>query len=149
MELKENLLKFCKQHVADRRNTLQNQMDVLTESLGSGARSTAGDKHDTERAMVQLEQEKLGKQLLQVDLLKPVLEKIKIGASSEKIALGSWVVTNTASYFIAVSAGAYTTNGSTVFCISPKSPIGQELLGKAVGESIMFRDEEQHILEIY
>lgn len=43
--------------------TLEEELNDIKEALFQDSKSTAGDKHETSRAMAQLEQEKLGKQL--------------------------------------------------------------------------------------
>ena len=55
--MKKALLEFCWNYVNERSERLKKQSGELQESLGSETKSSAGDKHETGRAMVQLEQE--------------------------------------------------------------------------------------------
>lgn len=145
--MKEQLLKFCWEHINDRTDRLQQRRVSLQESLNSETKSSAGDKHETGRAMVQLEQEKLGKQLFELEEIKRVLQKVDIHKNSKKISLGSLVKTTTANYFIAISAGACKSDDTAVFCISASSPIAQLLLGKEEGDTFVFNGKENTILE--
>jgi len=146
--MKKALLDFCWEHVDGRTARLKKQSQELQESLGSETKSSAGDKHETGRAMVQLEQEKLSQQLQELDSTRNILKKINIDAPSNKIRLGSLVKTSTADYFIAISAGVFKQNGKVIYFISASAPIAQLLLGKEKGESFVFNGKEQSILEV-
>lgn len=146
--MKKALLEFCWEYVNERTARLKKQSDELQESLGSETKSSAGDKHETGRAMMQLEQEKLGQQLQELDATRSILKKINIDAPSNRIRLGSLVKTSMAHYFIAISAGAFKQNGEVIYCISASAPIAQLLLGKEKGESFVFNEIEQSILEV-
>ena len=146
--MKKALLEFCWDYVNERSERLKKQSEELQESLGSETKSSAGDKHETGRAMVQLEQEKLGQQLQEIDTTRGILRKINIDGISEKIRLGSLVQTSMAHYFLAISAGAFNQNNTVVYCISTNAPIAKLLLGKEKGERFTFSGTEQEILEV-
>ncbi|HBU78951.1 MAG TPA: 3-oxoacyl-ACP synthase [Muricauda sp.] len=146
--MKKALLEFCWDYVNERSERLKKQSGELQESLGSETKSSAGDKHETGRAMVQLEQEKLGQQLQEIDTTRGTLSKINIDGTSGKIRLGSLVQTSMAHYFLAISAGAFNQNNTVVYCISTNAPIAKLLLGKEKGERFTFSGTEQEILEV-
>jgi len=146
--MKKALLEFCWDYVNERSERLKKQSGELQESLGSETKSSAGDKHETGRAMVQLEQEKLGQQLQEIDTTRGILSKINIDGTYGKIRLGSLVQTSMAHYFLAISAGAFNQNNTVVYCISTNAPIAKLLLGKEKGERFTFNGTEQEILEV-
>lgn len=146
--IKEQLLEFCWASVDKKTTRLKRRSAELQESLGSETKSSAGDKHETGRAMVQLEQEKLGNQLVELDRTRAILQKVDIAKESSKIVLGSLVKTSGADYFIAVSTGVYANEGASIFCISPGAPIAQLLLGKRKGDKIVFNGKEIEVLEV-
>ncbi|MCR9228533.1 MAG: GreA/GreB family elongation factor [Flavobacteriaceae bacterium] len=146
--MKKDLLEFCWAYVNQRSERLKKQSAELQESLGSETKSSAGDKHETARAMVQLEQEKLGQQLQEIDATRSILHKINIERTSHKIRLGSLVRTSMANYFLAISAGTFNQNNGMVYCISANAPIAKLLLGKEKGENFIFNGKEQEILEV-
>ncbi|WP_299168456.1 3-oxoacyl-ACP synthase [uncultured Allomuricauda sp.] len=145
---KEILLKFCWDYLNKRTERLQERSVSLQESLNSETKSSAGDKHETGRAMVQLEQEKLGKQLFELEEIKRVLQKVDIKKTSKKISLGSLIKTTSANYFIAISAGTVKRDDISIFCISAGSPIGKLLLGKQQGDLFSFNGTEIKILDV-
>jgi len=126
---------FCKCFIEDRLARIQTNISSIQESLSSETKSSAGDKHETGRAMLQLEREKLGVQLAKAENTKQLLSKVNIDTKSDKVRLGSLVQTSNATYFISISAGEFK---ASIFCISISTPIGQLLLGKSVGEFIHF-----------
>ncbi|KRP01191.1 MAG: 3-oxoacyl-ACP synthase, partial [Polaribacter sp. BACL8 MAG-120619-bin41] len=120
----------------------------LLESLDSEGKSSAGDKHETGRAMIQLEREKLAQQRKRNDQDIKTLDALKNKTTTVHIAPGALVNTSLASYFLAVPADAFSHNDKKIYCISPQSPIGQLLLGKKAGESFSFRGNSIKVLEV-
>ncbi|MEC7263617.1 MAG: 3-oxoacyl-ACP synthase [Bacteroidota bacterium] len=146
--MKRELLKFCWDYVNERAHRLKKSNDDLQESLDSEDKNSTGDKHETGRAMVQLEQEKLAQQVQELDNTRDALKKVNIDRISETIGEGSWVKTSFANYFIAISAGAYKYEKEMVYCISINAPIAQLLVDKKKGDSFVFNGNTHTILEV-
>ena len=119
-----------------------------SESLKTASESTAGDKHNTARAMMHIEEEKLGKQLAQLIKLKKLLVKVHPSNTSNAITLGSLVNTNRGWLYIAVPLGKFSMDGIDLMAISLASPIGQALQGKKVFETTTFNGQNWEVLEI-
>ena len=149
MTVKEQLHKECKQFLDSRFLAVTGRIENIQESLQSETKSSAGDKHETGRAMLQLEREKAGNQLKDIQVQQERFSKVNIHSKSNVVSLGSLVKTNLATYFIAISVGKIVINDITYFAISPSSPIGQMLLGTVVGEEFVFNNVEQRVLSIY
>jgi len=116
--------------------------------MTSETKSSAGDKHETGRAMLQLEREKAGNQLAEIQKVKDVLSRIDVTKSSKQVRLGSLVYTSQANYFIAVSAGEINIDSTIYYAISPSTPIANLLLSKSVGDKVIFRDNTIIIKQI-
>ncbi len=149
MHIKESAYQFCEAYIQERITRLKAQMTNLKVGLGSETKSSAGDKHETGRAMVQLEMEKLGKQLLEAEKLVQTLQKVPKEGSTLRVALGSLVATDKHTYYIAISAGRHQLDGHIIFCISASTPIAKLLLGKEKGAAIVFNGLHQNITEIH
>ena len=67
--IKLELYNKCLAFTQDRLNTINKTIQELQESLTSETKSSAGDKHETGRAMLQLEREKAGQQLAEIKKL--------------------------------------------------------------------------------
>ncbi len=145
---KKVLFDFCKAYVEDRIVRIEGHIQGLQEALRSETKSSAGDKHETGRAMVQLEREKLGQQLAEAEKMQQVLAKVLPEQRLLKAGLGSWVKTSKDHYYLAISAGAYKNTEETTYCVSMATPIGRLLLGKSKGEAIVFNGTTTTITEI-
>ncbi len=147
-ELKEAAFAHCKTFVSGRLARLNNQSKEISEALTSETKSSAGDKHETGRAMLQLEREKLGAQLAEAEKMQALLHKVPLKPISLSIGLGALIVTSGHCYFLSVSAGECKHKDHVIYCISPATPIGKLLLGKQAGGSFNFQSKENKILVI-
>ncbi|WP_418510370.1 3-oxoacyl-ACP synthase [Corallibacter sp.] len=128
--------------------TILNVIKGIQEALLSETKSSAGDKHETGRAMLQLEREKAGNQLANAENLKHVLYKIDTSSHSKIIGLGSVVFTSQNHYFIAISIGKLTAEADNFYAISPTTPIGKLLMGKTEGDIIVFNNQKIKIDQV-
>lgn len=136
MNIKEELYKQCELFVNTKLQTIENTIKSNQDALASETKSSAGDKHETGRAMLQLEMEKAGQQLQVVTEMKRTLARINIQEDSNICKLGSIVKANNINYFIAISAGKLTVADNNYYAVSTKSPIGQLLIGKKEKEEV-------------
>lgn len=148
MNVKQQLFEFCKEYVEARTVRIQNSIQSIQESLTAESKSSAGDKHETGRAMLQLEREKLGQQLQEVERMAIILSRISINLKTNAVVLGSLIKTSKRNYFLAISAGEYKGADNPIFCISRATPIGKLLLGKSIGDVVDFNGEKIRISEI-
>ena len=148
MHLKEKLHKQCQDALNQRLEAIKSTISDIQNSLQSETKSTAGDKHETGRAMLQLELEKAGNQLAEIQKQIEILHKINPEMSYSKVALGSLVKTTVSNYFIGVSVGEITIENETFYAISLSTPIGQLLVSKGVGDNIQFRMQKFTITDI-
>ena len=96
LKIKQQLFEACLQFVNNRSLTIKQMMNSNQKALLSETKSSAGDKHETGRAMLQLEMEKASQQLASVQQTREVLTKISIEKTSKVSCLGSVVITNKA-----------------------------------------------------
>lgn len=145
--IKKQLLKACENFVEAKNKTITESIASNKKDLFSETKSSAGDKHETGRAMIQLEMEKSGQQLSVVNEMEGVLKRISIEENSEIIKLGSLIKTTKGTFFLAISVGQVKIESETYFVVSSSSPIGNQILGKKTGNIIPFNQAE--ILEIF
>ena len=132
------LYNHCIKKLAQSLEVLEIRKAEIVLALESESKSSAGDKHETGRAMIQLEREKLGEQIKKAEKNQATLHQLKQYKSSEIVRFGSAVQTNKANYYIAIATDSYTIKSALFHCISPQSPIGTLLLGKKVGDQLVF-----------
>jgi transcription elongation GreA/GreB family factor len=111
-----------------------NSLNDLTNDAKNDTKSTAGDKHETGRAMMQHEQEKLRLQLVELENQISFLQKINPENKAEKIQLGSMVQTDKACFYIAIAFGQIAIDDTNIFVISSIAPIAQQMLGKSIND---------------
>jgi len=82
----------------------------IKESRDNDVKSSAGDKHETTRAMVQIELDKLEVQLSKINANRDIIARINKQRQYQKvvpiaIGIGSLVITNRGNYFISIGIG--------------------------------------------
>ena len=146
--IKEKLFFHCENYIQKRKNLLEQRKNELQLALTYETKSSAGDKHETGRAMIQIEREKLGNQLLLLEKEFQKLRSLKNHYNTGIVSLGSVVRTDKENFYIALAAGPCDIEIHSYYCISPTSPIGKLLLGKKAKEHINFNSKISTITEI-
>ena len=148
MSLKLKLYNYCEEKLNERLKVVQKTISNIQSALQNETKSTAGDKHETGRAMLQLEREKAGRQLAEIQKIIETLQKINIKTEHDIIAMGSIVKTTDFNYFIGVSVGEIKLKDESFYGISIATPIGKLLLSKTVGDVIRFKNKTFTITEV-
>lgn len=148
MSIKQHLYNECQKRLNERLEVIQHKISDIQNSLQSETKSSAGDKHETGRAMLQLEREKAGNQLAELQKQMELLHKINPNQTHTKVALGSVVKTTQSNYFISVSVGEIKIENESYFSISAATPIGQLLLSKESGDNIQFRAQQFIVVRV-
>lgn len=149
IKLKNDLLAACQKYIRKRIKNAQNAINNAQASANEEVKSSAGDKYETGRAMMQLETENNAIQLSQALEVEKVLQQININTVADKIRLGSMVFTNNGNYFLSISAGAIKIDKDQYFAVSASSPIGKLLIDKSSGDSVDFNGRKIDIKAVY
>jgi hypothetical protein len=132
----------------DKIMTIRQKLDELQESLKNETKSTAGDKHETARAFVHIEQENTGRQLEVLLQQKAELQSFSTITINDTIAPGALVKTDCDWLYISASIGKAIVAGKTVFALSPQSPLGKKLIGCSVGDSVEINSIKYTVADI-
>jgi transcription elongation GreA/GreB family factor len=137
---------------ANLRSILENTMEearreylLAKESRDSDTKSSAGDKFETGREMMQREMDKLSALIDNTLNSIAKLDKLVDLPASAIISEGSLVETDQDTYFISIGYGKL----DSIFAISIESPLGLELKGKRVGDRIEMRGRNITIKQIH
>ena len=122
--------------VDDKILLLQKTLADLKESGTNETKSTAGDKHETALAMLQIEQANKRAQLQDALEQRAALLTVNPENINTKIKSGSLVKTNRGHFYISVALGKLNIEGNTFTAISPQSPLGAILMGKVALDSV-------------
>ncbi len=123
-------------------------LEAMKEARNGETKSSAGDKYETGRAMMQIEIDKYQLQLSKTRNLKNELQNIQLDKKYQQVEIGSLVFTNVHTYFISIGMGKLCLNDTPYFAISLASPIGALLKHKKVGDSILFNNQKTEIKSI-
>jgi len=148
MKLKQKIYDHYLQVIQDKVAMLQKVLDDLKESGANETKSTAGDKHETALAMLQIEQANKRAQLQEVLAQKAALEKIDPTLSAVMIVNGSLIKTNKGYLFMSTALGKASIDNMAVIALSPQSPLGQKLMGLKTGDTALINGMEYHIESI-
>ncbi|GAB2811684.1 hypothetical protein [Ferruginibacter profundus] len=148
MTLKQKIYDHYVQVIEDKVQLLQQVLADLKESGANETKSTAGDKHETALAMLQIEQANNREQLEKLLLQKAAIGKINPAIVANIIVNGSLVKTNRGFLFVSIAAGKAVIDGNTVIALSPQSPLGMQLMGLQAGDKAEVNGNEYVIENI-
>ncbi len=150
-DLKKEVLEIALKRTQERIDMIESALETAQDSSNDDTKSSAGDKYETSREMIQQDINRFQKQLLEAnkDLQQLISIESTIDDRPEFVRSGSLVRTTTGLYLIATSIGALKIRDNSIFVISPASPIGQLLIGKEIGDSFTFNKITQQITEIH
>ena len=147
-ELKTKILKQLLALQADRIDELLLYQSDLSDALQSESKSTAGDKHDTIRAMIHLEQEKLQHQFQEMQLQLQRLREISELNPLEQANFGALVETTSDLFVLGASLGKQVVDGRVIYCIGMEAPIAQAMLSKVIGDQLHFNGKVTEIIAV-
>ena len=145
---KAKVHKFCAAEVKWRIESITKQLEEARASGNNETKSSAGDKHETGRAMAQLEQESLSKQLGAAQDLLFGLEKIDPDIKHENVSNGALVQTDNMLLYFGIALGQIQVEGTKLFAVSMVSPIGKLLVDAQKDDHFELNGKPITILEI-
>ncbi|MCB9346060.1 MAG: 3-oxoacyl-ACP synthase [Lewinellaceae bacterium] len=145
---KAKLYEHCLAQATQRIATARAALEAAQEAGNTETKSSAGDKYETGRAMMQQEQEKNQVQLIKAIELKNQLAQLRPGQRSETAGPGSLVITNHGNFYLSEGLGKINLEGSIYFAVSLLSPIGQLLRGKRGGEAFFFQGKNYGVVDV-
>ena len=145
---KKTVVAFLTTQLKNQIAQIRLQIENLSQDASENAKSSAGDKHETDLAMVHLEQEQLSKKLSQLLENLQTWQQIDFASSASTVKQGSLVKTNLGWLLISIALPQYKIENETVISISPQSPLGQLLIGKQPNERFELNQKTFEVQEI-
>lgn len=127
---------------------IENDLLAIKESISNETKSTAGDKYETARAMLHIEQENVMKQLINAQNQKHELTAIDTTLVSTIVRHGSLVTTNYGVFFIATAMGKIVVDEMSIVTLSKISPLGKMLMGKKDNDIVLFDNRKYEIKKV-
>ncbi|MCI5057676.1 MAG: hypothetical protein MRY83_16295 [Flavobacteriales bacterium] len=145
---REEIISYCKKKVFEKLEALNSELKELQNSMENETKSSVGDKHEVGSAMLHLEAEKLGQQLMTNEQHLEVLNKIELTQIDSRVSFGSFVVTDKGSFFISSALGMMDLSTHKFFALSPAAPLAKEMTGLQTGEQFKFNGNTFRILNV-
>ena len=146
--VKSKIYKHCLELCDERIALAQGEVEALLLALREETKSSAGDKYETTRAMINLEKEKIEENLLGLMKKRLMISAIDPSKVTTKIKNGSLVTTEAGVFFISTSLGKLEIDGNPIFVISPVSPIAQVMLDLTSGDSFEFNGKKNSVASL-
>ncbi|WP_375579585.1 hypothetical protein ABWH96_00475 [Marivirga tractuosa] len=146
--MKEEIIEKCRKDLKAKKLNISKEIESVKDSMGSDTKSSAGDKYETGREMMNQERDKLQSQLGVIDRQLESLNQVKTNKKFEEIDFGALVKTTLADYFISISYGKFSMHTKDVFMISAVTPLAQLMMGKRAGDKVNWNGKEILIEEV-
>jgi hypothetical protein len=146
---KQHLHQICLQMIQQKITETQATISAAGISAQAETKSTAGDKHDTARAMAHLEQEKYAAVLAQQKAAEDLLLRINPAKVSPTVGAGSVVVSTMGTFYIAAPLGKCESGGQEIFVLSSSSPLAVAIRGLKAGDSFSMAGKPQRIIALF
>lgn len=138
----------CLAVVNERIVDLEASILDIQRSSQSDTKSSAGDKHETGRAMAQLEIEKQQVSLGNLIAMRDVLARLDPAVPQERVREGALVRTDSGLFYIAVGLGRMVVDGQEVLVMSPQAPLAEALQHTPIGGTARFNGLAQVVVEV-
>ena len=144
VEIHETILKLLTNSIVHATKDYK----LAKESRDSDTKSSAGDKFETGREMMQREMDKISASIDQSKNQLNFLSKINLNRPYSTVDLGCLTITDQGIYYISIGLGKVEINAEIIYAISLDSPIGQLFKGKRVGDELEFRGKTLKINQL-
>lgn len=145
---KENLYQHCLDFIEQRIQTAETALAQAREASNDDTKSSAGDKYETSREMMQQDIDRNKRLLMDAQENLKILEAVANVPASDTARAGSLIYTSQGIFYISISAGQLNTDAGPAFAISAVSPIGRLLLGKKKGDHFSFNGKNYLLNEV-
>lgn len=147
--VKKKLYALCQKGLEERMQAIRTALKEAQDSANVETKSSAGDKHETGRAMMQLETEQLSTRMREVLSEQDRLQRVPDSKSSRIIEPGALVFTDTLKLYFAVSVGKLLLDGEEYFALSLQTPLGMVAHGRQEGDTFAFQRKEYRVNKIF
>ena len=148
MTFKQSVHEAFLELVNQKIKVFENKLAELKESVQNETKSTAGDKHETARAHLQIEQEQTNQHLLAALQQKDVLDRLNPLIESSVVGPGSIIATAQSLFYMSTGLGKLVVEGKPIISLSLQSPLGMKMKGLKVNNTVEMNGVSYIILNI-
>ena len=103
--MKKRVVDFITILIKDKTQLLKFELDSINKEKNNLKKSSAGDKFEISRALMQTEYDKIHNQLLILKNQLRAIKSISLSDKKKKVGVGSFIKTNKSFYFISIGLG--------------------------------------------
>lgn len=148
-QMKLAILQACHKHIEARITTAQEALSAARAASHDDTKSSAGDKYETGREMMQQEITRNDRLLAEAMDMGQIVKSIAPDKYRQTGGVGAIIETNRGLFFLGPGIGPLQVGNEQVFVISPSSPIGRLLVGCKPQDVINYANRSYVIREIY
>ena len=141
---KNDLRTFVRDMISGKVKTLEFYRNFTLEASREIKKTS---KYDSIREEIQEEIYHLDRQMANLKTMQQQMKKV-LNSESERVVLGSLVITNKARFYISVSLGEFFFEGDRFYAISSESPMAQKMMGMKAGDEFVLNKIHQKIEEV-
>lgn len=147
MELKTGLKTLAQQTLQQKQADLERQLSNLQSAATEEGKSSAGDKYETQREMINQSRDILEAQVLQLRRMVSQLERIPC-QHQEQVREGALVQLPIGTVWVSISLGKLQYEGKEFILISNESPLFGAIKGLSSQEDTVFRGKRLRIEQV-
>ena len=148
--MRDIILKHLLDHVDKDLAEAKARMASLKESLGAESKSSAGDKHETGRAMIHLEQERVQDTVGRLEHMRGILMKrASQDKAIQRVSPGALVETTGPWVLVGVPLGKVQLPDALVLCVGAEAPLAQQWHGAQPGDQVALGPQQLTIQAIH
>ncbi|MDM1556759.1 hypothetical protein PYS58_10995 [Chryseobacterium indologenes] len=141
---KSDIRDFVKNTITEKIEKLKNFIEFTLEASRDIKKTP---KYDSMREEMQEEIYQMQRQMGALNDLKRNMGKV-LNTSTDRVQLGSLVITNKARFYISVSLGEFFFEGDRFYAISSESPMAKKMMGMKAGDEFTLNKIHQKIVEV-
>lgn len=144
---KTEIISFIKQHLENQLFDYVEELNSTNEEIGKETKSSAGDKFETSREMMNQEVSRIEERIAYLKRQLNSLNQISTN-TVDAITNGSLVLTNHGLFFFGIAFGKLSIEDHPLLGLSLNSPLGQLMKDKKTGEELTFMNRNYMIKSI-
>lgn len=148
MNVKEALFEQATKIIEEKISIAESAIQSARSAVENETKSSAGDKYETSREMLQQEIRMAQSQLFEVSKLKHALSLVNPQRVVSECGPGALMETNHGNFYVSAGLGQIQVNGTYYQLISSASPIAKALAGTKSGESILFNGRKIQVYNL-
>ena len=140
--LKHLLYGMCSDYIEKGMAAAQQAIADARAAADEDDKSSAGDKYETAREMMQQDIDLHNAHIAELQKLRAALGLVSPAHESDTVQPGSLVRSSQGNYYIAISVGKLSSDGDVWYALSPASPLGARLMGLNAGDSFALNGKQ-------